>query len=52
MMYCRISELLKENFHTLQPAESCIIDEVPDINTEDVTMHYALLVHTPWGINR
>jgi hypothetical protein len=46
MMYCRINELLKKSFHTLQLAESCITNEAPDINTEDMT------AHTPWGINR
>lgn len=50
MMYCRINELLKENFHTLQPADSCVTEEAPDINIEDVTN--TLPAHTCWGSNR
>jgi hypothetical protein len=39
MMYSRINELLKENFHTLQPAECCVTEEAPNIYNEDVTTH-------------
>lgn len=38
-MYSRINELLKENFHTLQPAECCVTEEAPNIYNEDVTTH-------------